>query len=116
MKIYQAKDGSFHRDAKSAGLGATPFEFDNKTKDGVLSLLAAVGARGRPTSTLPEQSIPKPKDDAEGPSKRSADTWWRIFHSRAGQVGVFVAGCRAWTAQDAIDYVASELVAMESSR
>lgn len=116
MKIYQAKDGSFHRDAKSAGPGATPFEFDNKTKDGVLGLLAAVAARGARSSTLPDQSTPIPEERAQRAPTPASGDWWRVYHKRDGQLGLFVAGCRAPSAEEAVARIGQELVAKEASR
>lgn len=119
MKIYRAKDGSFHRDAKSAGSGAEAIEFDDKTKGGILDLLARVvpvGARETRPDALPDQSTPKVEERVQRAPTPASGGWFRVYHARDGQVGVFVAGCRAKSTDEAVAHVASELVAYEASR
>lgn len=116
MMIYRAKDGSFHRDAKSAGSGAIPFEFDNKTKDGVLKLLAAVAARSGPSAAEGDKPTPLPEERVQQAPPARSGGYWRVYHSREFTPGVFVAGCRADSPEEAVALVAQELVAREASR
>ena len=112
MKIYRDTKGQWHRDAKSAGAGAIGIVFDNKTKDGILDLLARLG----PVTLNP------PKDEAEGalerseapkpkPAFRPGDRTRIYYRSQDGSAPLFVGIGFGDTEEDAIRDVASRLVA-----
>lgn len=111
MKIYRDTKGNWHRDAKSAGAGAIGIVFDNKTKDGILDLLARLG----PVTLNP------PKDEAEGqlerneasppkPTFRPGERTRVWYKSQDGSPPQFVGIGFGPTEEEAIADVASRLM------